>query len=279
MNPGWRGGDYTAAGDAWSHAAHDVTAHALRLLPGGGAVRPQGGEGGPVRPPRVLDVGTGSGPAALAAAGAGADVTGLDLEPGLVRVARDRARTAELTGAARFVVGDALALPFPDASFDAVLSTFGVMFAPDPARAAAELVRVCRPGGVVAVASWTPDGVMGRIAPTVTHHLPDRPDMPPPPTRWGEPARVHAWFAPLPATIRTRVAHVRVTYPSVAHAVAAFENKPGPLRAHRTTLEATDRWNQARTDLTALFTTHNIASDTRLIMDAPYLLATARRAG
>lgn len=262
MNVSWGGGDYTAAGDAWAHAADDVVAHALGGLAAEGV-------------PQVLDVGTGSGPAALAAARAGARATGVDREPGLLRTARRRARQADLADRARFVVGDAEALPFPDGAFELVLSTFGVMFASHPPRAAAELVRVCRPGGLVAVASWTPDGVLGRVAPTVTRHL-DRPPAAEPPTRWGEPDRLRAWFAPLPVTLHARVAHVHVTYPSVAHAVAAFENKPGPLRAHRAALEAAGRRQAARADLAALFAAHNKAADGTLAMDVPYLLATGR---
>ncbi|MEU2184305.1 class I SAM-dependent methyltransferase [Streptomyces thermolilacinus] len=319
MTGAWRGGDYTAAGDAWAHAADDVTAHALRLLttehdltaPGGEATAPvprplvPGGEAtalvsrplvlgddatapgvadqapGPLAPagatatPRVLDVGTGSGPAALAAARSGARVTGLDLEPGLLRTAGERARRAGLADRTRFVVGDARRLPFRYGAFDAVLSTFGVMFAPGAARVAAELVRVCRPGGVVAVASWTPDGVFGRVAPTATRHLDRAPD-PEPPTRWGEPAHVRGWFGPLPVTLRTEVVHVRVTYPSVEHAVAAFADKPGPLRAHRAAREALGRWDAARAALAELFAAHDRAGDGTLAMDVPYLLATAR---
>ncbi|MER7900470.1 class I SAM-dependent methyltransferase [Streptomyces sp. NPDC096046] len=204
MTGGWSGGDYTAAGDAWAHAADDVTATALAEL----------GRTATGRTCRVLDVATGTGPAALAAARAGAATVGLDREPGLLRTAGERARRAGLATTARFLVGDALQLPFAAGTFDAVLSTFGVMFVPDARRAAAELVRVCRPGGIVAVASWTPDGVMGRIAPTVTRHL-DRPQTTPAPTRWGDPRHIRAWFAPLSVTVRTRAAHVRVTYPSV----------------------------------------------------------------
>ncbi|MFI2433187.1 class I SAM-dependent methyltransferase [Streptomyces sp. NPDC018957] len=226
--------------------------------------------------PRVLDVATGTGPAALAAARAGALVTGLDREPVLLREARGRAREAGVAATARFVVGDALALPFAADFFDAVLSTFGVMFAPDPHTAAAELVRVCRPGGIVAVASWTPDGVMGRIAPTVTRHLDRPPTGAPPPTRWGDSPYVQGLFAPLPVTVRTRTAYVRVTYPSVEHAVTVFENKPGPLRAHRSALRALGRWERARADLAALFDTHNRATDGTLALDVPYLLALGR---
>ncbi|MCF6524797.1 methyltransferase domain-containing protein [Streptomyces sp. JJ36] len=208
MSAAWSGGegaDYAAAGAAWSHAAQDVTAAALARHRRSGGPRP-----------RVLDVGTGTGPAALAAAAAGADTVGLDLEQGMLRLAADRARQQDrrLPGAVRFLAANALALPFRAGTFDVVLPTFGVMFAPDPARAAAELVRVTRPGGVLAVASWTPDGVMGRIAPTVTRHL-DHPPTAAPPTRWGDPAHLAAWFGPLPATHHTRTAHVDVRYPSV----------------------------------------------------------------
>ncbi|OII60693.1 hypothetical protein BJP40_09220 [Streptomyces sp. CC53] len=265
VNTGWGDGDYTAAGDAWAHAADHVTAHALALLGPRSGARP-----------RVLDVGTGSGPAALAAARAGARVTGLDPETGLLRTAARRARREDLAVRTRFVAGDARALPFADGAFDVVLSTFGVMFAPDPARCAAELVRVCRPGGLLAVAAWTPDGVFGRIAPTVTRHL-GWPRAAASPTRWGRPEPLRAWFAPLPVTLRTRVVRVRVAYPSLEHAVTAFEDKPGPLREHRAALEAAGRWRAARGDLAALFAAHDRATDGTLVLDVPYLRATGRR--
>ncbi|MBX9394233.1 class I SAM-dependent methyltransferase [Streptomyces sp. TRM72054] len=270
MSGDWQGGDYTAAGDAWAHAADDVTAFALAAGPEPGRARHA-----PV--PRVLDVGTGSGPAALAAARAGAHTVGVDLEPGLLRIAADRARRAELPSrSVGFVAGDAQALPFAAGAFDVVVSTFGVMFAPEPSRAAAELVRVCRPGGLLAVASWTPDGIMGRIAPTVRRHLGHRPEDNGSPMRWGDPAHVRAWFTPLPIAVRTRVERVRVAYPSVAHAVTVFENKPGPLREHRAVLEAAGRWKRARADLADLFAEHNEATDGSLVLAAPYLLVWGR---
>ncbi|QDY80564.1 class I SAM-dependent methyltransferase [Streptomyces qinzhouensis] len=289
-NHDWHGGDYPAAGDAWAHAADDVTATALAALDptgtsGAGTKTTTDATGTTVTgataaapaTARVLDVGTGSGPAALAAARAGAHVVGLDLEPGLLRTAVSRARGLGPTdGTVRFVAGDARALPFPAGAFDLTLSTFGVMFAPEPARTGAELVRVTRPGGLIAVASWTPGGVMGRIAPTVRRHLGPEPDGTPSPTDWGDPSRIRSWFAELPVTVHTRVERVRVRYPSLSHAVAAFENKPGPLRRHRTALEAAHRWQHARADLAALFALHNRSADGDLVFDAVYLLLLAR---
>jgi SAM-dependent methyltransferase len=119
---------------------------------------------------RVLDVATGSGNAAIAAARLGCTVVGLDYVPSLLDRARRRAAAECLH--AEFVEGDAEALPFPDASFDAVVSVFGAMFAPDHTRTAAELLRVCRPGGRIALASWRPDGFIGELFRTVAAHVP-----------------------------------------------------------------------------------------------------------
>ena len=132
---------------------------------------------------RVLDVATGTGHAALAAARAGAHVTGIDYVPGLLEIARARAAAEHLD--VRFIEAPAEQLPFADGSFDVALSAIGVMFAADHGRAAAELVRVVRPGGRVAVASWTRSGFVGGILGIVGQHV-----SPPPaaqsPVRWGE---------------------------------------------------------------------------------------------
>jgi ubiquinone/menaquinone biosynthesis C-methylase UbiE len=130
----------------------------------------------------VLDVATGSGNAAIAAARLGCSVVGVDYVPSLLERGEERARAERLEIA--FVEGDAEAIPFADDSFDAVTSVFGSMFAPDHRRAAAELVRVCRPGGTIALASWTPEGFLGALFGTVASHVP------PPagiasPLRWG----------------------------------------------------------------------------------------------
>ena len=114
---------------------------------------------------RVLDVATGSGNAAIAAARHGCDAVGVDYVPALLERGRRRAAAEGLT--VELLEGDAESLPFPDASFDAVTSVFGSMFAPDHAQAAAELLRVCRPGGTIALASWTPEGFIGELFRTV----------------------------------------------------------------------------------------------------------------
>jgi SAM-dependent methyltransferase len=119
---------------------------------------------------RVLDVATGSGNAAIAAARHGCTVVGVDYVPALLERGRRRASAEGLD--VELIEGDAEALPFPDDSFDAVTSVFGAMFAPDHERAAAELLRVCRPGGTVALASWTPDGFIGELFRTTAAHVP-----------------------------------------------------------------------------------------------------------
>jgi ubiquinone/menaquinone biosynthesis C-methylase UbiE len=119
---------------------------------------------------RVLDVATGSGNAAIAAARLGADVTGSDYVPALLERGRERAAAERLPVA--FVEGDAEALPFGDSEFDAVLSVYGAMFAPDHGRAAGEIARVSRPGGRVALASWTPTGFLGAMFRTIAAHVP-----------------------------------------------------------------------------------------------------------
>jgi SAM-dependent methyltransferase len=129
----------------------------------------------------VLDVACGTGNATLPAARAGARVTGLDFAPGLLEVARERAADAMLE--IDFVEGDAQALPFEDASFDRLVSTFGHMFAPDHRKTAEEMKRVLKPGGAIAVASWMPEGAIGRMFRVTADLLPPPPG--PPPGLWG----------------------------------------------------------------------------------------------
>jgi ubiquinone/menaquinone biosynthesis C-methylase UbiE len=122
---------------------------------------------------RVLDVATGSGNTAISAARRFCDVTGMDLAPESIEHARRRAEAEGME--IRFEVGDAEDLSYPDASFDVVLSTIGVMFCPNQERAASELLRVCRPGGKIGLASWSPDGFIGTMLRVVGKHVPPPP--------------------------------------------------------------------------------------------------------
>jgi SAM-dependent methyltransferase len=130
----------------------------------------------------LLDVACGTGNATIPAARAGARATGLDFSPELVAIARERASDAMVE--VEWVEGDAQELPFEDASFDRVISTFGHMFAPDHRRTADEMRRVCRPGGTIAVACWTPEGAMGRMFRAIAELLPPPPGGTPP-ILWG----------------------------------------------------------------------------------------------
>jgi SAM-dependent methyltransferase len=130
----------------------------------------------------VLDVACGAGNAAIAAARCGAEAVGIDYVPALLERGRRRVEAEGLEVELR--EGDAEAIPFPDASFDAVLSVFGSMFAPDHAAAAAELARVCRPGGTIGLVTWTPDGFIGQMLKTVGAHVPPPPGVASP-LQWG----------------------------------------------------------------------------------------------
>src|SRR5512132_2697614 len=153
---------------------------------------------------RVLDVACGSGNAALAAARCGCEVTGIDYVPELLDRGRERAAAEGLS--VDFAEGDAEALQFPDGAFDAVLSCVGVMFTPDQERAAAELVRVCRPGGTIALANWTPSSLVGHLFRTVTGYVP-APAGVRPPGLWGTEERLQELLGP--AVSRLEVARRR----------------------------------------------------------------------
>jgi ubiquinone/menaquinone biosynthesis C-methylase UbiE len=141
---------------------------------------------------RVLDVAAGNGNAALAAARRNCEVTALDYVDDLLERARRRAEADGLRVETR--VADAEDMPFADGSFDAALSTFGVMFTPNPDRAAAELLRVCRPGGKIGLANWTPDGFVGRMFKVIGGHVPP-PAGVPSPMAWGTEERLRSLFA------------------------------------------------------------------------------------
>ena len=159
---------------------------------------------------RVLDVAAGNGNASLAAARHFADVTSTDYVPALLEQGRLRAEADRLP--ITFQVADAEALPFDDASFDVVLSTFGVMFAPDQERAAAELVRVARPGGRIGLASWTPEGFIGQLFDLMRGFVPPPPGLRSP-MEWGMETRLVELFGPSAADIRTRRQDVHLPLP------------------------------------------------------------------
>lgn len=221
----------------------------------------------------LLDVATGTGNTALAAARLGARVTGLDIVPGLLDVARERAAAEGLE--IEYVEGDAAALPFAASSFDRVTSVFGAMFASDQPETAAEMLRVCRPGGAIAVTAFTPAGLNGQMFATVARHLPP-PRGSQPPVLWGDEDHVHALFAGA-AGIECE----RRSYPIVGASAEAWveylSTVLGPLVQSRRALEAQGRWPAARDDLVALYGAHNEATDGTLHAPAEYLLTVVRR--
>jgi SAM-dependent methyltransferase len=197
---------------------------------------------------RVLDVATGSGNAALAAARRGCEAVGIDYVPALLQRGHLRAAAEQLD--VRFVEGDAEALPFPDASFDAVISIYGVMFAPDHRRAAAELARVCRPGGRIALASWTPDGFIGETFRIFSRYLPPAPGLQPP-IRWGDEEYLGSLLGPVAASMTSHRRTAVFRYRSAEENVDFFRTYYGPtLRA----FESLDppRRESLRNDLLAL---------------------------
>lgn len=174
---------------------------------------------------RVLDIAGGTGNTALAAARCGARVTSLDYVPELLERAAERARAERLD--LELVDGDAERLPFPDASFDAVISAVGVMFAPDQERAAAELLRVCRPGATIALANWTPEGFIGEMFRTTAKHV-----APPvgvaSPLAWGSEERVRALLGAGVTGLRATRRHFGFRFESAEGYVEFFRTHYGP---------------------------------------------------
>ena len=178
---------------------------------------------------RVLDVATGSGNAALAAARRGCEVVGIDYVPALLERGRIRAEAEHL--AVEFIEGDAERLPFPEATFDAVLSIYGVMFAPHHQRAAAELARVCRPGGRIALACWTPDGFIGETFRLFSRYLPPAPGLEPP-VRWGDEAYQRELFGDQAGSVTSYRRTAIFRHRSAQENVEFFRTYYGPtLRA------------------------------------------------
>lgn len=175
---------------------------------------------------RVLDVAAGNGNASLAAARRGAQVTSTDYVASLLELGAARAAAEQLD--IRFETADAEQLPYEDGAFDAVLSTFGVMFAPDHARAAAEMLRVCRQGGRIGLANWTPDGFVGQMFKVLGRHVPPPAGMQPP-ALWGTQAHLQALFGAGAKSIRAVPRVFNFRYRSPAHFVDVFRRWYGPV--------------------------------------------------
>jgi ubiquinone/menaquinone biosynthesis C-methylase UbiE len=213
----WAAGDYTWIGELLRPMARDLVSRA-GVAPG----------------ERVLDVATGTGNAAIDAAAAGAAVTGCDLTPGLLDVARAR------DGGITWVEADAERLPFPDSAFDVVLSCIGAMFAPDQERTAAELTRVLRPGGRLALANWTPEGYGGRFLRLVGGFGPPHPG--PSPLTWGEPAQVRRLLAGRVRDLSCEPAGVGLAWSGTPEELfELYRDTFGPVVTTRAALDDTGR--------------------------------------
>jgi ubiquinone/menaquinone biosynthesis C-methylase UbiE len=216
---------------------------------------------------RVLDVAAGNGNATLAAARRFARVTSTDYVPALLERGQRRAE-AEGFDHIRFEVADAEALPYDDGSFDVVLSTFGVMFTPDHEQAARELLRVCRPGGRIALASWTPAGFVGQLFRLVASYVP------PPagvrsPVLWGTEAHLQALFASA-ARIEHATRLFTFRYRSPEHWIEVFRAYYGPVHKAFLALDA-DRQAALHADLVALLRAGHRGGEAALVVPGEYL--------
>ena len=246
----WASGDYAVVGTTLQIVGEELC-EALDLRPGS----------------KVLDVAAGNGNATLAAARRWCEVTSTDYVPALLERGRERATAERL--AIDFRQADAEALPFPDASFDVVVSTFGVMFTADQDKAAAELLRVCKPGGKIGLANWTPEGFIGQLFKTLGKHLP------PPagvksPALWGTRARLNEMFGAQASKINAEPRMFVFRYRSPQHWLDVFKTFYGPMLKAFAALDA--KAQAALThDLLALAGEFNRAGDGAMAVRSEYL--------
>jgi SAM-dependent methyltransferase len=247
----WASGDYSAVG-----ARLLLTAELLCE-----AVDLRAGE-------RVLDVACGNGNASLAAARRFCQVVGVDYVPALLERARQRARAEGLE--VSFQEADAEALPFPDASFDAVLSTCGAMFAPDQEQTASELLRVTRPGGRIGMVNWVPDGYVGELFRTIGRYLPPPPGLRPP-VQWGSEDRLRELFGP-EVTISAPRRTFLWRWPSAEHQAEYFATFYGPTTKALAALGA-DRATDLKAAMVEVARSFDVSDDDTLVMRQEYLEA------
>jgi ubiquinone/menaquinone biosynthesis C-methylase UbiE len=254
----WSSGDYAQV--AWlTVPLADSLCEAVDLRPGA----------------KVLDVATGTGHVALAAARRFCDAVGVDYVPALLESGRRRAEAEGLS--VEFREGDAENLPFADDSFDYVLSAIGVMFTADHARAASELVRVCRPGGVIGMVNWTPTGFIGQLLKTVGKHVPPPPGVKPPPL-WGTEDYVRELLSPAAAELSFRAETITQRFPSAEHFADFFITNYGPTLKAAEALDAEGR-GAFRADLVDLATRSSRGVDDVAILDWEYLVTVGNHAG
>ena len=215
---------------------------------------------------RVLDVAAGNGNASLAAARRWCNVVATDYVPALLERGRERAAAERLD--IEFREADAEALPFPDDSFDAVVSTFGVMFTPDQDRAAAEMTRVCKRGGKIGLANWTPEGFIGQVFKTIGKHVPPAPGAKSP-ALWGTQPRIEELFG-ANATISTAPRNFVFRYRSPEHWLEVFKTFYGPVLKTFAALPP-DAQAALRHDLLALIERFNRAADGTMAVPSEYL--------
>lgn len=225
---------------------------------------------------QVLDLGCGAGQIAIPLARAGVHVTGVDIATNLIEQARARADAEGLK--VRFEEGDAEDLDLPDASFDTVISLIGAMFAPRPQLVAAEMIRVCRPGGSIIMLNWTPRGFVGQMFKTIAKHVPPAAGMPSP-VLWGDEATVRERLEQEISGLSLR----RKIYPSFAYpfgvpeVVEFFRQFYGPTNRAFAVLDAQGQ-AALRFDLIELWSEHNRATDGTTRVEAEYLEVIATRA-
>jgi ubiquinone/menaquinone biosynthesis C-methylase UbiE len=216
---------------------------------------------------RVLDVAAGNGNATLAAARRFAEVTSTDYVDTLLHKGAARARAEGLE--VNFETADVENLPYADGAFDAVLSTFGVMFAPDHMRSAEQMLRVVRPGGRIGLANWTPEGFIGQVFKTIGRHVPP-PAGVKPPALWGTEAHLHMLFGAQAAHIRCERRSFQFRYRSAAHWIAVFRAFYGPMLKAFAALDASGQ-RVLEQDLTTLLEAMNTAGPASLVVPSEYL--------
>lgn len=224
---------------------------------------------------QVLDVATGTGNLAIPAAKTGADVTGVDIAPNLIEQAKARAEAEGVN--VKFEVGDAEAMPYEDGSFDVVMTMFGAMFTPRPDVTASELKRVCKSGGLIAMANWTPEAFTGQMFKAGAKHVPPPPGMPSP-VMWGSEDTARERLSEGVSDIQMTRRKIIFTYPfGPAEVVEHFRKYFGPTQKQ---FEMLDEAGQAalRSDLAALWESANQATDGTTRVESEYLEVLARKA-